>query len=301
MIAILVGVVIGSCGVLTGFYFRNEAQRSFQRMDFLLDQALNGEKIRREFSEDYTSKLEEKLSNFLQAKNLQQQSLEVEQDSVKELISNIAHQTKTPLTNISLYSQLLTELQPQPPADKYAAEIDKQTGKLTFFIDNLVKTSYLENELIQVKAQENSVNELAEETVASVQPSAMQKNISLKLVQPEQNFTSYFDKRWTKEALLNVIDNAIKYSPAGSAISVEIRSLESFNQIIVTDQGIGIPETQQGAIFERFYRGENSRNTEGLGIGLFLTRKILQLQGGYIRVNSRLEVGASFFLYLKKS
>ena len=95
------------------------------------------------------------------------------------------------------------------------------------------------------------------------------------------------DKRWTSEALFNILDNAVKYTCAGGSIQVSVQEWEMYVKIDVTDTGRGIPEHSQGAIFKRFYRDEAVHDIEGIGIGLYLAREIITMQGGYISVESK--------------
>ena len=109
-----------------------------------------------------------------------------------------------------------------------------------------------------------------------------------------------FDPKWTEEALCNLLDNAVKYTPVGGSVTVDVRPYEMFTAVCVRDTGPGIPETEQAAIFGRFYRGPDARQAEGLGIGLYLTRQIASGQGGYIRVKSAPGQGSTFSLYLPR-
>lgn len=109
-----------------------------------------------------------------------------------------------------------------------------------------------------------------------------------------------FDEKWTAEALYNLVDNALKYTPQGGKVALSVREFELFCAIQVEDNGPGIPEREQGAIFGRFYRGEAVRDQEGLGIGLYLAREVVTREGGYIRLNSSPAQGSRFSLYLPK-
>ena len=110
-----------------------------------------------------------------------------------------------------------------------------------------------------------------------------------------------FDPRWTGEALCNVVDNAVKYTPAGGRVTISAQLLDSFCRVDVADTGPGIPEGEQGAVFDRFYRGAGTRSADGLGLGLYLAREILSKQGGYIKVASRPGEGSTFSLYLPRA
>lgn len=112
--------------------------------------------------------------------------------------------------------------------------------------------------------------------------------------------SALFDPKWTEEALCNLLDNAVKYTPAGGRVSVEIRPYEMFTAVCVQDTGPGIPEAEQAKIFGRFYRAPSAYQTEGVGIGLYLTRQIAAGQGGYIKVESSPGAGSIFSLYLPR-
>lgn len=102
------------------------------------------------------------------------------------------------------------------------------------------------------------------------------------------------DSRWTSEALFNILDNAVKYTSAGGSIQVRVRDWEMYLRIDVTDTGRGIPEHSQGTIFKRFYRDEAVHDIDGVGIGLYLAREIITMQGGYITVESKVGEGSTF-------
>ncbi len=98
----------------------------------------------------------------------------------------------------------------------------------------------------------------------------------------------------------NLLDNAVKYSPVGSTVTVSVKNMEMFSCIMVEDEGIGIPEEERAQIFKRFYRGRNVTQEEGNGIGLYLSRIIIQKEGGYIKVSSGSNGGSCFSMYLLK-
>ena len=122
----------------------------------------------------------------------------------------------------------------------------------------------------------------------------------IQLTAGQMQGSACFDPKWTEEALCNLLDNAVKYTPVGGSVTVDVRPYEMFTAVCVRDTGPGIPETEQAAIFGRFYRGPDARQAEGLGIGLYLTRQIASGQGGYIRVKSAPGQGSTFSLYLPR-
>ena len=115
----------------------------------------------------------------------------------------------------------------------------------------------------------------------------------------DQAFEAVLDFNWTAEAISNVIDNAVKYTPQGGFVRLQITEYPSFLRLDISDSGVGIPEEEQAKIFGRFYRGKQSVGTDGVGIGLYLTREIINKQNGYMKVSSD-ENGSTFSLFLKK-
>ena len=115
-----------------------------------------------------------------------------------------------------------------------------------------------------------------------------------------ENLVVSHDRKWTGEALFNILDNAVKYTPEGGQICVLVESLEMYVKIDIADTGIGISEQDQGAIFKRFYREDIVHDADGIGIGLYLAREIVTLQGGYIRVTSEVGRGSTFSVFLPR-
>ena len=126
---------------------------------------------------------------------------------------------------------------------------------------------------------------------------AERKHIQVEVNCPETLVVSH-DRKWTAEALFNILDNAVKYTPEYGSIRVCVESWEMHLKVSITDTGKGIPENQQGAIFRRFYREEDVHDIEGIGIGLYLAREIISLQNGYIQVTSQVGTGSTFSVFL---
>lgn len=159
-----------------------------------------------------------------------------------------------------------------------------------------MKSSRLDSGILVLTPALHPVAPLLEEAAAQYSGAAAEKNISL-TVQPAQG-SARFDQKWTAEALGNVVDNAVKYTPPGGAVTLSAVFYELFCCIQVSDTGPGVPEREQARIFGRFYRGEGVRDQEGLGLGLFLTRSILTREGGYVKLSSKPGKGSTFSLYL---
>ena len=135
---------------------------------------------------------------------------------------------------------------------------------------------------------------MVERAVSQYAPRAVERDITLTLGQVEA--AAVFDAKWTEEAVCNLLDNAVKYTPSGGTVSVEVKNYALFSFIRVTDTGPGIPEGEQAKIFGRFYRAPSAYQADGVGIGLDLTRQIAEKQGGYVKVESAPGKGSTFSL-----
>ena len=279
-----------------------------ERLDRMLDDAMNGTFSESSYDETKLSRLESKWKEFLGTSVLSNQNLEAERHRLEQFISDISHQTKTPMTNIKMYTELLCEeVNAADPSveriKKYAEEIGRQNERLEFLIDSLTKLSRLESGTLEVVAAHSSINELVKAGVAAVKPKADKKKISFVTADAEKDASmiANFDMKWTLEALINVLDNAVKYSPEGGKVFVDLSETEMYAAIHVIDEGQGITEEDAARIFGRFYRGSEVQQDEGVGIGLYLTREILSKEDGYIKVvSNENRKGGEFILYLRK-
>lgn len=175
----------------------------------------------------------------------------------------------------------------------------------------LVKSTYTEQEMISLHPEMTDVQEIVAAACQTVELSAMKKGIVIAVQsagdvqqhgkeETADGILCYADRKWTVEALANVLDNAVKYSPSGSRIDVRLRTGESFLCVEIEDRGCGIREEEQGRIFERFYRAKEVSTEPGFGIGLYLVREVLSRQGGYARVKSAPGEGTTMYLYLSR-
>ncbi len=278
--------------------------RTIRRLEMMLDAALSGDFQENDYDETKLSRLESKWKRFLAASMLSRENLNREKENVKSLVSDISHQTKTPMTNIRLYASLLGELiaaetgmQRQEEAGVMIGELARQTEKLEFLIQALTKMSRLESNIVEVRPEQQPITPLLQDVVAEAAMKADGKNIMIRNVYAGEAFAC-FDYKWTKEALGNVLDNAVKYSPPGSTVTLSVLEYEMYLAVSVCDEGRGIREEEIPKIFGRFYRAEEVSQEEGVGIGLYLTREILRKENGYVKVKSQPEKGSEFLLYL---
>lgn len=277
---------------------RRRLRRTLRGLDRMLDDTIRGEFSEARFDESRLSAVETKLAHYLSASAISAKNVAAEKDKIKSLIADISHQTKTPIANILLYAQLLEEQDLPPDSRACVQALEGQAEKLQSLIEALVKTSRLETGILAFHPKAGPLSPMLEDAAAQFAPKAAAKNVSLTLVPSDA--TAVFDAKWTAEAVCNLLDNAVKYTPAGGSILVQAIPYELFCRINVTDTGPGIPEAEQPKIFQRFYRASAAQEAEGVGIGLYLTRQIAEGQGGYIKVSSRPGKGAKFSLYLPR-
>jgi two-component system sensor histidine kinase SenX3 len=280
--------------------------REARKVEEMLDAALQGNFRESDYDESELSRVETKWKRFLSTSALSKEQLEREKENVKSLVSDISHQTKTPVANIRLYTELLKERlcgeenTPERQQEiRMAEEISRQAEKLEFLIQSLTKMSRLESNILAVQPEEQGLKKLLEESIGDVTPKAEKKQIQI-INNCVDNITAFYDFKWTKEAVCNVLDNAVKYSPRGGKVILSVTEYELYAAVSVRDEGIGIPEEDTARIFGRFYRAESVQQEDGVGIGLYLTREILRKQNGYIKVKSAPGKGSEFFLYLQR-
>lgn len=274
-------------------------RKTLDRLDKMLDEAIAGTFEESDYDESKLSKVESKWKHFLAASVLSRANVEKEKDRVKELVSDISHQTKTPMANIRLYTELLKERMEGSEDLRLLAEIDRQAEKLGFLIQSLTKMSRLESNIVEVKPRQQHISGLLDAVVQDVLPKAEKKNLEVVNTYTGSG-TAYYDLKWTKEALGNIVDNAVKYSPAGSRIIISVKEYEFYTAVSVKDHGAGIREEDTAKIFRRFYRAKDVHDEDGVGIGLYLAREIVRRENGYIKVKSRPGHGAEFMLYLQR-
>lgn len=274
--------------------------KTLQRLDEMLTEAMSGTFEESRYDETELSRLESKWKQYLTNSKMSLQRTQVEREKMKTLVSDISHQTKTPLSNILLYAQLLQERTEHTEEQELAKQIVIQTEKLEFLIQSLVKMSRLETEVLEVIPAMNPVRSLVVQAVEELQAKAEKKQIKIGISEIGEQLQALYDRKWTLEALCNILDNAVKYSPTKSQILVEVKEYEFYVCICVTDEGIGISEEERAQIFGRFYRGRQVQQEEGIGVGLYLAREILQRENGYIKVESKLGEGSSFGIFLSK-
>ena len=297
--------MLGVCLALIlfmGCKLRQLKKDIFEYQDWL-EQSLTDLAWGRELTKNHTlkdtlkGKTEDKLlrlSHIWQQKN---KAAGKEQKKIKELISDISHQTKTPVANIKLYMEMLKIETDPEKLQEFLENIQTQTEKLDFLMESMIKMSRLETGIIEIKQEKNNLFSTLGNAVSAIVPKAEQKDITLS-VDCGENVSVSHDTKWTQEAIFNLLDNGVKYTKTGGSISISVTPQEIYTKISIKDTGKGIAKERQAQIFTRFYREPEVHDQEGIGVGLYLARKIITLQKGYIEVRSQVDKGSEFLIYL---
>lgn len=284
-----------SCFVV--FYFLKE----WKKLDNILESFRNGDldKMRsHELYETRESRIVSQLLQILNSAQFKENRAVEEKDQVMELISDLSHQLKTPLANIVMNMELLQDdTLTKERREEFLKHTEGQAKKMQWLMNNLLKASRLENGMIQFHAEMTGIKETIAKAVGAVYAQAAEKKIFLS-VEEFQEFNLYHNPKWTAEAITNILENAIKYSPENGHVQISINRMELYTRITVSDEGIGIPEEEYHLIFQRFYRGKDVEQQEGSGLGLYLAQLILQQEKGYITVSSKPGRGSSFHIFL---
>ena len=245
-------------------------------------------------TDDLWGHTNERLLRLSQAQMRRTEALQREQRSLQGLVADISHQTKTPLANIQLY---LERLEQGAEDASLVAKLGAQVEKLDFLLANMVKISRLETGAVRIQKQQALLADTLADALSVIVPKADAKQIRLS-VDYDETMTLNHDRRWTAEALANLLDNAVKYTSAGGSVGVRVVLQPVFVQIAVYDSGKGIARERQGTIFTRFYREPEVHDAEGAGLGLYLARMIVERQGGFIDVVSAPGAGSTFTINL---
>ena len=205
---------------------RWRSARLIRRLDAMLTAAMEGDFSETSFDESRLSALESRMARYLAASTLSARNLQTQKDQISALISDISHQTRTPVANLQLYAQLLEEQPLTPQGQRCAQAIAAQSEKLQTLMEALVKSSRLETGLLTLHPEPGQLAPMVERAAAQYAPKAQAKQIRLTVGRTDGG--ALFDPKWTEEALCNLLDNAVKYTPDGGEVTVEVRPYEWF-------------------------------------------------------------------------
>lgn len=292
----LIALIVGTAYFLWQWKKMDRILEEFQRAD--TDVGIPGDMCGLDVSETRESRVISQLRRILNSMRYKERQAQEEKDRAMELISDLSHQFKTPLANIVMDMELLQDTGlDEDRRQEFLTHAKNQADKLQWLMADLLKASRLENGIICFEAANTGIKKTIAKAVGSVYAQASAKNIEL-AVEEFQDCAVYHNSKWTAEAMTNILENAVKYAPENSGIRITLTRLDLYTRITITDEGIGIPESEYNSIFKRFYRGKAVEQQEGSGLGLYLAQLILQCEKGYITVSSKVGEGSSFSMFL---
>ena len=292
VVAVTAGVILGGTAIYV--YQGKCRQKELQLLAECMEKILREEKIReiKTGEETLYARLESRLVRIQEMLNGRTEAAEKSKDEIQKLISEIAHQMRTPLANIRTYQELLEEewsktgTKTDENVDNYLNAMRSGEQQLEFLTEGFVKMSRLEQNMIQVRKEETDLLKTVRNCLGRIQKRAEEKQIAFRIELP-QEVNCPHDANWIGEAIDNVLDNAVKYSRPGGIIEMRIQKNEMHAKITVKDNGLGIEKGEEHKIFQRFYRGKTVTTQKGYGIGLYLARKIIGLHGGFMIAKNR--------------
>ena len=296
--AVLLCLLLLSVCLCLHIWMRN--RKMYRVIDQMMDEILDGEEISQsDIKEGGISVLAAKAKRIQEKVNLGIQSAEEEKEQVKSLISNMSHQLKTPLAGVMMYREMIEDDSLDAATrKKFLSRMKQQSEKIDWILQSLFKMVNLEQGAVVFEAKPLPIKETIMDAVAAVLDKADKKEIKI-LTEPFADRIIWHNRKWTAEVLVNLLENAVKYTEIGGTIRLSLHPMEMYSEIRVSDTGIGIRQEEQTDIFKRFYRSEDVENLEGSGIGLYLSRLILEHEKGYITVHSVTGKGSTFSVFLQ--
>lgn len=303
---LLVGALLTACALVWLFLltllFAKRLSQFTSDLCQTMDSMITGgeEPARAEDRETIFARISYRLSRLYGILQENRRKVDEERRELQTLVSDISHQVKTPVANLKMVTDtLLAKPVTEQERRDFLQGIRSQTDKLEFLVQSMGKASRLETGAVTLEKKDAPLLDTLAQAMSGIVYGAEQKGISVEVQCPDDLRVSH-DSRWTAEALFNLLDNAVKYTPAGGKISVSVEQWEMYVKLDVIDTGKGIPESRQAAIFRRFYREEEVHDQPGVGIGLYLAREIVTRQGGYIQVASKPGRGSAFSVFLPR-
>jgi two-component system OmpR family sensor kinase len=230
--------------------------------------------------------------------------LEETLDRQRRFVADASHELRTPLTSIHGYAQVLEEWALRDPqiGPESVAAIKRESERMKELVENLLELAR-GDEGMKLHLKDDNLTEVVEEAAESAR-AAWNGKVHIERPTPKQGVQrvrALFDRDRLRQALSILLDNAVKYTSDGGRVTIRIVEEDGSVGVEVSDTGIGIPEDQIPHVFERFYRAEEARSTEGLGLGLSIARQIAEDHGGSIEVRSKPREGSTFILRIPRS
>lgn len=278
------------------------ADRAMIQANDIMEQLILGREVKY-FSENEDSllgKFQARVGRLYDIHSAQEQREKELRDQISRSVSDLVHQINTPIANIKMYSEFLKEDSLTTEERRHFADnLERQARKLSWLGEGFAKVSRLETGIISLKPKLQPVLPVVLSAVDQVSLKAEQHGNDICL-EGRQDLKACLDRKWTEEVFFNLLDNAVKYSAPESRILVELLEYEMYIRINVCSQGTKVEREEFARVFQRFYRGRNAEEQEGVGLGLYLAREIVNGQRGYMKGEYELEKGNVFSVFLRR-
>lgn len=277
-----------------------KSRKMYRSIDRLLDCVLNMQEIEdSDINEGEYSALVSKVKRIQEVLGKQVENAKEEKEQVKSLVSNMSHQLKTPLANLSIYAEILSSGETDGEQIKEInGKIRKQVEKLDWIVVSLGKMVQLEQDVIDFEVKGMFVKQTILDAVDMVYEKIEKNGINF-FMDSFEDVKLYHNRKWTVEVFVNILENAVKYTQSGGTIQIKVCPYEMHTEVQFIDNGCGIHEEETTQIFRRFYRSRDVEKIEGSGIGLYLSNLILEKEKGYIVVRSVYGKGSCFSVFLQ--
>ena len=294
---VLLAAAVFALGCVYGWYRNRKMYRIIDRM---LDEILDGEPVSQsDIREGEISALAAKAKRIQEKVDSGIIRAEEEKEQVKSLISNMSHQLKTPLAGLMMYREMLEdEGLDVSTRRRFLEKMKGQSEKIDWILQSLFKMVNLEQGAVVFEAEALPVRDTILDAVTASLDKADRREIEI-LTEPFEERILWHNRKWTAEVLVNLLENAVKYTEPGGRITISVRPMEMYTEIAVSDTGRGIRQEELTEIFKRFHRSRDVENIEGSGIGLYLSRLILEHEKGYITAASVPGEGSTFSVFLQ--
>ena len=287
------------CFVLFILYY-TKYKRMYYTVEKMLDDIVEEDEIK--LSDTVEGELSALVSKALRVQDklkLEINQATEEKEELARFVSGLSHQLKTPLASIEMFEELLENPHLQDGDRAHLqCKLKNQTERLQWILNSLFKMINLEQNTVDISLEKGNIREAIIEAVGLIYEKAEKKQIELSLCE-EKDIYLLYHRKWMVEVLVNILENAIKYTREYGCIEISIKQSPMYSCVAIRDNGIGIDKEEQLKIFKRFYRCREADSIEGSGIGLYLSKLIMEKQRGYITVDSSKGAGSCFNLYLQ--
>ncbi|WP_339264118.1 HAMP domain-containing sensor histidine kinase [Geobacillus sp. FSL K6-3411] len=220
--------------------------------------------------------------------------LKKEKRFLADLLSDISHQLKTPLSSMIIYNEIMLGKQLSEEQQRmFLLQNEKQLERMKWLIQSLLKLAKLDAKALQMDRQQQSLNETVWQSIDDLREQAVEANVHIRFENSEEVEFNH-DRLWLKEAFINIIKNSIEHTPPGGNIDITIVSHPLYTRVVIADTGEGISQDDLPHIFKRFYKAKTSKKPDSIGIGLALAKSIIEAHGGMIEAKSELGKGTTF-------